>query len=109
VILFDTVTKLYPSQNRPALAEASLEIEKGEFVFLVGPSGSGKSTFLRLVLREERPTAGNVWVLGKDLSRLSNWKIPTLRREIGTVFQDFRLLPNKSVFEKRGIRPRGHR
>jgi cell division transport system ATP-binding protein len=99
VILFDTVTKLYASQTHPALEEVSLEIEKGEFVFLVGPSGSGKSTFLRLVLREERPTSGNVWVLGKDLSRLSNWKIPTLRREIGTVFQDFRLLPNKSVFE----------
>ena len=99
MILFDTVTKLYPNQTRPALEDASLEIEKGEFVFLVGPSGSGKSTFLRLVLREERPTAGNVWVLGKDLSRLSNWKIPTLRREIGTVFQDFRLLPNKTVFE----------
>jgi len=99
VILFDTVTKLYANQTRPALEEASLEIEKGEFVFLVGPSGSGKSTFLRLVLREERPTSGNVWVLGKDLSRLSNWKIPALRREIGTVFQDFRLLPNKSVFE----------
>ena len=99
MILFDTVTKLYASQTHPALEEVSLEIEKGEFVFLVGPSGSGKSTFLRLVLREERPTSGNVWVLGKDLSRLSNWKIPTLRREIGTVFQDFRLLPNKSVFE----------
>ena len=99
VILFDTVTKLYANQTRPALEDASLEIEKGEFVFLVGPSGSGKSTFLRLVLREERPTSGNVWVLGKDLSRLSNWKIPALRREIGTVFQDFRLLPNKSVFE----------
>ena len=99
MILFDTVTKLYASQTHPALEDVSLEIEKGEFVFLVGPSGSGKSTFLRLVLREERPTSGNVWVLGKDLSRLSNWKIPTLRREIGTVFQDFRLLPNKSVFE----------
>ena len=99
MILFDTVTKLYASQTHPALEEVSIEIEKGEFVFLVGPSGSGKSTFLRLVLREERPTSGNVWVLGKDLSRLSNWKIPTLRREIGTVFQDFRLLPNKSVFE----------
>ena len=99
MILFDTVTKLYASQTHPALEDVSLEIEKGEFVFLVGPSGSGKSTFLRLVLREERPASGNVWVLGKDLSRLSNWKIPTLRREIGTVFQDFRLLPNKSVFE----------
>ncbi|MEC7590795.1 MAG: cell division ATP-binding protein FtsE, partial [Actinomycetota bacterium] len=92
-------SKTYASQNRPALDDVSLEIEKGEFVFLVGPSGSGKSTFLRLVLREERPNSGQVWVLGKELNRLSNWKIPTLRRQIGTVFQDFRLLPNKSVFE----------
>ena len=99
MILFDHVTKLYASQNRPALDDVSLEIEKGEFIFLVGPSGSGKSTFLRLVLREERPTKGQVWVLGKELNRLSNWKIPALRRQIGTVFQDFRLLPNKTVFE----------
>ncbi len=99
MILFDHVTKVYPTQQRPALDDVSLEIEKGEFVFLVGPSGSGKSTFLRLVLREERPTKGQVWVLGKDLNRLSNWKIPMLRRQIGTVFQDFRLLPNKTVTE----------
>ena len=99
MILFDHVTKVYASQQRPALDDVSLEVEKGEFVFLVGPSGSGKSTFLRLVLREERPTKGSVWVLGKDLSRLSNWKIPALRRQVGTVFQDFRLLPNKTVFE----------
>ena len=99
MILFDHVTKLYASQDRPALDDVSMEIEKGEFVFLVGPSGSGKSTFLRLILREERPTQGSVWVAGKDLSRLSNWKIPQLRRQIGTVFQDFRLLPNKSVAE----------
>jgi cell division transport system ATP-binding protein len=99
VILFDHVTKVYPTAARPALDDVSLEVEKGEFIFLVGPSGSGKSTFLRLVLREERPTKGQVWVLGKELSRLSNWKIPALRREIGTVFQDFRLLPNKTVFE----------
>ena len=99
MILFDSVTKLYASQTRPALDEVSLEIEKGEFIFLVGPSGSGKSTFLRLVLREERPTSGQVWVLGKELNRLSNWKIPAMRRQIGTVFQDFRLLPNKTVFE----------
>ena len=99
MILFDHVSKTYASQNRPALDDVSLEIEKGEFVFLVGPSGSGKSTFLRLVLREERPNSGQVWVLGKELNRLSNWKIPSLRRQIGTVFQDFRLLPNKSVFE----------
>lgn len=99
MILLDHVNKTYASQNRPALDDVSLEIEKGEFVFLVGPSGSGKSTFLRLVLREERPNSGQVWVLGKELNRLSNWKIPSLRRQIGTVFQDFRLLPNKSVFE----------
>jgi len=103
VILFDRVSKLYANQQRPALEDVSLEIEKGEFVFLVGPSGSGKSTFLRLVLREERSTRGSVWVLGKDLGRLSNWKIPTLRRQIGTVFQDFRLLPNKTVAENVGF------
>ena len=99
MILFDHVTKQYASQQRPALDDVSLEIEKGEFIFLVGPSGSGKSTFLRLVLREERPNKGQVWVLGKELNRLSNWKIPAMRRQIGTVFQDFRLLPNKTVFE----------
>jgi len=99
VILFDHVTKQYATQQRPALEDVTLEIEKGEFIFLVGPSGSGKSTFLRLVLREERPNKGQVWVLGKELNRLSNWKIPAMRRQIGTVFQDFRLLPNKTVFE----------
>ena len=97
MIRFDSVVKQYPAQNRPALDGLSLEIEKGDFVFLVGASGSGKSTFLRLVLKEERPTAGRVFVAGKDLGRLSNWKVPTLRRQIGTVFQDFRLLPNKTV------------
>ena len=99
MIRFDNVTKLYPSQTRPAVDDITLEIEKGEFVFLVGASGSGKSTLLRLMLREERPTAGSVHVLGKDLNRLSSWKVPALRRQMGTVFQDFRLLPNKSVFE----------
>jgi cell division transport system ATP-binding protein len=99
VIRFDNVSKLYPNQNNAALHDLSLEVEKGEFVFLVGPSGSGKSTFLRLVLKEERPTSGRIRVAGKDLHRLSNWKVPQLRRRIGTVFQDFRLLPNKTVFE----------
>ena len=99
MIRFDNVTKLYASQTRPALDGCTLEIEKGEFVFLVGASGSGKSTFLRLILREERPTSGDIHVLGKDLARLSSWKVPALRRQMGTVFQDFRLLPNKSVFE----------
>jgi len=99
VIRFENVTKLYPSQQRPALIDISLEVEKGEFVFLVGASGSGKSTFLRLILKEERPSEGQIHVAGKDLSRLSNWKVPALRRQIGTVFQDFRLLPNKTVSE----------
>lgn len=88
---------MYKGAPRPALDDVSVDIEKGEFVFLVGASGSGKSTFLRLVLREEKPTAGNVWVGGKDLTRLSSWKVPTLRRQIGCVFQDFRLLPNRTV------------
>jgi cell division transport system ATP-binding protein len=91
------VTKQYATQNRPALDDVSVEIEKGEFAFLVGSSGSGKSTFLRLIMREERPQSGTVTVLGKDLAKLSNWKVPALRRQIGAVFQDFRLLPNKTV------------
>jgi cell division transport system ATP-binding protein len=97
VIRLDNVTKVYPSQVRPALNDVTLEVEKGEFVFLVGASGSGKSTFLRLVLKEEKPSSGHVHVAGKDLGRLSSWKVPSLRRQIGTVFQDFRLLPNKTV------------
>jgi cell division transport system ATP-binding protein len=99
VIRLQSVTKVYPTSARPALDDVSVEIEKGEFVFLVGQSGSGKSTFLRLVLREEKVTRGGIWVAGKDLSRLSHWKVPALRRQIGTVFQDFRLLPNKTVAE----------
>jgi cell division transport system ATP-binding protein len=97
VIRFDNVTKIYPRQMRPALNDVSLEIAKGEFAFIVGQSGSGKSTFLRLVLKEERATKGIVSVAGKDVGRLSRWKVPALRRQIGTVFQDFRLLPNKTV------------
>jgi cell division transport system ATP-binding protein len=99
VIRFENVSKTYPSQARPALREMSLEIERGEFVFVIGSSGSGKSTFMRLILREERPTTGRVVVAGKDLSKLSNWKLPHHRRLIGTVFQDFRLLPNKTVYQ----------
>jgi len=89
----------YPGQQRAALDDVSVDIEKGEFVFLVGASGSGKSTFLRLVLREARPTQGRVYVAGKEINRLAGWKVPALRRQIGTVFQDFRLLPNKTVAE----------
>jgi cell division transport system ATP-binding protein len=99
VIKFEHVTVNYPGQQRSALEDVSVEVEKGEFVFLVGESGSGKSTFLRLVLREARPNSGRVYVAGKEINRLAGWKVPALRRQIGTVFQDFRLLPNKTVEE----------
>jgi cell division transport system ATP-binding protein len=99
VIRFENVTKLYPGQDKPALDSVSIEIVKGEFVFLVGLSGSGKSTFLRLILREERPTSGTIHVAGKDLGTLAAHKVPELRRQVGTVFQDFRLLPNKTIAE----------
>src|SRR5688500_10262368 len=93
------MTKSNPTSTRPALDDVNVEIDKGEFVFLVGSSGSGKSTFLRLLLKEEVPTRGHVHVAGKDLNKLSSWKVPALRRSIGCVFQDFRLLPNKTVFQ----------
>ena len=99
VIRFEKVTKTYPGGTHPALDNVSIDIEKGEFVFLVGTSGSGKSTALRLVLRETRCTSGRVYVAGKEINRLAGWKVPRLRRQIGTVFQDFRLLPNKTVSE----------
>ena len=99
MIHFENVTKAYSRQKQPALEHVNLDVEKGEFMFLVGPSGSGKSTFLRLVLKEEKPNHGKIHVAGKDLSRLTNWKVPHLRRQIGCVFQDFRLLPNKNVFD----------
>ena len=97
MIRLEHVSKSYPASTRPALDDVDVDIEKGEFVFLVGSSGSGKSTFLRLLLKEEMPTGGRVHVAGKDLTRLSHWKVPALRRSIGCVFQDFRLLPNKTV------------
>ncbi len=99
MIRFESVSKLYPKTTRPALREVSVEVERGEFVFLVGQSGSGKSTFLRLVLKEEQATSGEVHVAGRDLNKLSSWKVPQLRRQIGTVFQDFRLLPGKTVHQ----------
>jgi cell division transport system ATP-binding protein len=99
VIRFEKVSKTYPGQTKAALDQVSVDIEKGEFVFLVGSSGSGKSTFLRLVLREYQSTEGRVYVAGKQINRLASWKIPRLRRQIGTVFQDFRLLSNKTVAE----------
>jgi cell division transport system ATP-binding protein len=99
VIRFEKVTKTYPGTGKPALDQVSVDVEKGEFVFLVGQSGSGKSTALRLILRETRPTSGRVYVAGKEINRLAGWKVPRLRRQIGTVFQDFRLLQNKTVAE----------
>ena len=99
MIRFEDVSKTYDGQSRPALNNVTVEIAKGEFAFLVGSSGSGKSTFLRLILREYLPTAGHIHVAGKDLNRLPSWKVPALRRQTGTVFQDFRLLPGKTVTE----------
>jgi len=99
MIRFNHVSKVYDRGMRPALDDVDIKINRDEFVFLVGASGSGKSTFLRLVIREERPTKGRIHVLGRDLSKISSWKVPQLRQEIGFVFQDFRLLENKNVLE----------
>ena len=99
MITFEDVTKIYEGQRRAALSGVDVTIDKGEFVFLVGSSGSGKSTFMRLVLREYQATKGRIFVAGKDLSRMHSWKVPGLRRQIGTVFQDFRLLPHLSAYD----------
>ena len=100
VITFDHVTKVYPAQpNKPALNDVSLQIYAGEFLFLVGHSGSGKSTFIRLLTREIKPSEGKIYVADEDLTTMRNWRVPYLRRNIGCVFQDFKLLPNKTVFE----------
>ena len=100
VITFDHVTKTYPAQPKnPALSDVTLQIFDGEFIFLVGHSGSGKSTFIRLLTREIKPTSGKIYVADEDLTTMRNWRVPYLRRNIGCVFQDFKLLPNKTVFE----------
>jgi cell division transport system ATP-binding protein len=99
VIHFDNVTKVYPTQKRPALDGVSIDVDKGEFVFLVGPSGSGKSTMLRLINREEVADDGQLFVAGKDIAKLSSWRVPYLRRNIGCIFQDYKLLTNKTVYE----------
>jgi cell division transport system ATP-binding protein len=98
MIRLDNVSKVYKGQVT-AIRDASADIAKGEFVFLVGPSGSGKSTVLRLINKEEQPTGGEIWVAGKMTNNLSPWRVPYLRRNIGSVFQDFKLLPNKTVQE----------
>jgi cell division transport system ATP-binding protein len=97
VIRLERVTKLYKTSTRPALDRVSMSVEKGEFVFLIGPSGSGKSTFLRLLLREDVPTKGNIYVSDMNVAKLPRRRVPKLRQRIGCVFQDFRLLPNKTV------------
>src|SRR5438270_12518663 len=98
MIKLENVSKHYKG-DVVALRSASADIQKGEFVFLVGPSGSGKSTFIRLLNKEESPDAGRIWVAGKDIGQLTKWKVPYLRRNIGCIFQDFKLLPNKTVYE----------
>jgi len=92
------VSKVYPPGIR-ALIDVTLRIEKGEFVFLVGASGAGKTSFIKLLLREELPTRGQIFVAGKSLVRMKRSEIPYLRRNVGVIFQDFRLLPNYTVFE----------
>ncbi len=99
MITFDSVTKVYPTSTRPALDNISLTIDKGEFVFLIGPSGSGKSTFLELMIREENVTSGDIRFADFHVNRLKGGQINQLRRRIGYVFQDFRLLPKMNVHD----------
>jgi len=98
MIRLKNVSKSYDG-DKPALVEVNVAVTKGEFVFLVGPSGSGKSTFIRLLLREFLPSRGEIFVAGQDVVHMRPWKVPYLRRNIGCVFQDFKLLPNKTTFE----------
>ena len=98
MIVFDRVSKVYPGGNT-ALKNVSLHIQKGEFVFVLGHSGAGKSTFLKLILREEKATSGRVFVNGKDLTRMKEKDVPYLRRNMGVVFQDFRLIPSMTAYE----------
>ena len=98
MISLQKVTKVYRN-GVTALEDVSVEIDKGEFVFVVGPSGSGKSTMIRLLLKQEEASRGDVFVAGKNLSKITSFKVPHLRRNIGTVFQDYKLLQDKTVFE----------
>lgn len=99
MIRFDHISKKYPGTSRPALNDVDFEILRGEFIFLVGASGSGKSSCLRLMLKEDKPSKGKIHVLGHDLGSISNRKVPYFRRSLGVVFQDFRLLPSKTVYQ----------
>ncbi len=99
MILFENVRKKYRGTKRPALDGVSFNIDRGEFVFIVGASGSGKSSCLRMILREDQPSDGHIHVLGHDLGKISNRKVPYFRRTLGVVFQDFRLLTNKTVYD----------
>jgi cell division transport system ATP-binding protein len=99
VIRLERVTKTYPKAARPSLDDVDVAIDKGEFVFFIGPSGAGKSTIIKLLLREITPTNGRVLVNNRDVSAMRSWRIPTFRRSIGCVFQDFRLLPNRTAYE----------
>ena len=98
MIKLDHVTKVY-KDTVVALDDVNVDIQKGEFVFVVGPSGSGKSTLIRLLIREEEPSRGEIHVAGKDIAKLTSWKVPYLRRNVGTIFQDFKLLSDKTVYE----------
>ena len=102
MILLEGVTKVYEG-GTVALRDIDLDVKKGEFLFVVGPSGSGKSTLISLLLREQRATRGKIWVAGKDITKMPGWKVPHLRRSVGTVFQDYKLLPNRTVSENVGF------
>ena len=98
MIRLQKVAKVYDG-GIVAVRDVEIDVRRGEFVFLVGPSGSGKSTLIRMCLREEKVTRGKIWVAGKDITKMPSWRVPYLRRTVGTVFQDFKLLPNKTVSE----------
>jgi len=99
VISTSNVSKSYKTSTRPALDDVTVSVDKGDFVFLIGPSGSGKSTFMRLLLKEETPTSGDIHVADFHVNRLSSRRVPKLRQSMGCVFQDFRLLQQKTVVE----------
>jgi cell division transport system ATP-binding protein len=99
LIQFVNVTKVYPNTHTPSLNGINLRVERGEFVFLVGPSGAGKSSLMKLLYREELPTSGKLMLDGKDIAKLPDSAVPYLRRSLGVIFQDFKLLPERTVFE----------